>query len=239
MKLIKQNDSAGGLIFKQNQNGKAMKQNYNFGRYSKISTRAIYLRVPTLIGQDATGWSFSMRSIGVDSAIADRHPRFNIENEGRTSYVLLREQFRITDPSFRSSDWIQDFTSEPVFGNGRGFISFHQDQSVQFIIDELRLQGATSTTGHGTSSLNDFYIYNRTLTLSEIHYLFNNRLGNEALSTFGMVCYINFNNPIISGINIMHEDISGNGNHAIYVGLPAGTPEEQLQYVEDNLISIW
>ena len=47
MKLIKQNDSAGGLIFKQNNNGKAMKQNYNFGRgFNKSLTNNCYIECP-------------------------------------------------------------------------------------------------------------------------------------------------------------------------------------------------
>ena len=40
MKLIKQNDEAGGLVLTQNLAGKAMKQNYNFGNCltNKLST---------------------------------------------------------------------------------------------------------------------------------------------------------------------------------------------------------
>ncbi len=47
MKIIKQNDSSGGLIFKQNTTGKAMKQNYNFGKgFWKSVTNNVYIECP-------------------------------------------------------------------------------------------------------------------------------------------------------------------------------------------------
>src|SRR5690554_3739751 len=49
MKLIKQNDSAGGLIFKQNINGKAMKQNYSFGQTIILSS-GLFLDFPSIVG---------------------------------------------------------------------------------------------------------------------------------------------------------------------------------------------
>lgn len=233
MKLIKQNDSAGGLIFKQNQNGKAMKQNYNFGKKSIIQNRSIWLDIPNLISEDATGWTFCLWTRDGVLSIADRRPIFYTRNAENTVRLDVWDNV-----SSRTQDlgFINVFYA-PAIDQQTNFLCVTHDGVNNFIISEINIaKGGVRAGSPGLSDIDDLRIFDRTIDNSEASYAYNNRLGNDPLSVLGLKCWINFNTPEIFGSEIIHSDLSGNGNYARYNGLPAGTMEEKLQYVIDNLL---
>lgn len=233
MKLLKQNDNAGGLIFKQNQAGKAMKQNYNFGLKSAITNRAYFLEIPTLIGQSFDELSVSMW--GNHNNVANpRYPIFFLRNADATIRLDVFEGMnqRENSPGF------SNLLFAPNISFSTNYLSVNKSNSDTLVIDTLSIaKGGVRGNDGTTSEINELRIYSRHVSLVEANHEYNNRLGNDPLNTNQLICWIKFNNPIISGSDIIHFDQSGNNNHAVYKGLPAGTMEEKLVFVQDNLLT--
>lgn len=88
-------------------------------------------------------------------------------------------------------------------------------------------------------------IFNRTIDDRELNYLYNRGNSNDVLTRLGLVCEINFRAAQIVSIpglgdRVGFVDDSGNSNHAyITAGLPAGTLQEQVDFVNQNRRTAW
>ena len=86
---------------------------------------------------------------------------------------------------------------------------------------------------------NTFALFDRILTLPELTFYYNNRIGSNFQSRVGLIIDLNFNNATVVNIGgvdyVGVEDVSGNGNHGRIMNLPAGTLQEQLDWANANL----
>ena len=267
MKLIKQNDSAGGLIFKQNNNGKAMKQNYNFGRgFNKSLTNNCYIECPFVpqITEPFTILSWN-----------DLNPPTS-DISLQSNCFLLRD----LDNGAKLSMGVRAYSGTTILsranvwnsGSGHSVIGSAPWSSGQKGMLGVRTDGvqfqAIRSNSYGTLQLNsslnqsastnlyaalsnysgikyesrlvlDFKVYSRKITDEEVSYLYNNNLGNEPLSVFGLKAWYKMNNAEIleykGNSAVCVRDYSGNGNHGFIHGLPAGTLQEQLTWANSNI----
>jgi len=267
MKLLKQNDTAGGLIFKQNTAGKALKQNHNFGiGFWKGSSINAYIEIPDII------------DIQIDFSILTW---FNTtQSDNPFSYLwLIRDQL---DKCFLSSyrvntnktilsggTWNTSFT--PIISStiatttstgltlgsmsrsGNNLYQWSDNKPRVDVINAsfytsalkniyLGLGNASSGLGYNISPQREVYIYQRSITNDEQLYLYNNRLGNDALSVYQMKGYYKLDNAEILTYNsvdsVCVRDYSGLNNHGKIINLPAGTLEQQLTYANANLFKL-
>lgn len=249
MKLIKQNDSAGGLIFKQNQNGKAMKQNYNFGRGFN-SNNNIYSEAEL----DTVLDGFSFIIFGKNWYSSDLIPflviefsngtRIDISSRGITDSLRLK----ITNsPDFPNIDAIGlgkhtnaifsvAFSNNRIYYNGTLIHTLTESQipANYFsgkIITKIRIGITSDATRFMTMGESTFF--NREISQTEISYMHNNLLGNEPLNSVGILSRYLANNAAVNGTDIVYEDVVGT-HHQKIIGLPAGTIQEQLDYANSN-----
>lgn len=115
------------------------------------------------------------------------------------------------------------------------------------------LIGAYSTTPAGAvvqsnpGGRNDeLFIFNRTISEGEYRYIYQNGIGSEAQTQSGLVGRYNFNVAEIidngSGNAVVIRNISTHNNalkHIDYIGLPAGTLQEQLDYANQNTLKVF
>ncbi len=97
-------------------------------------------------------------------------------------------------------------------------------------------------SSYSTNTLiNRVLIFNRQLSVAELKHLFNNGNGNEPISKTGLIAECNFNEAnIIDGTDVGFIDESGNNVHGrITSGLPAGTLQEQVDFVNQNSLVKW
>lgn len=260
MKIIKQNDSAGGLIFKQNTNGKAMKQNYNFGYcYSPIFNGDIY-RINKMIGETHPVLTLiSIVKRGTTSLTNGINPYIASSSSFATYYRMsLETHLRMYDNNVQVGGSAFNTTSPAKaimahrIGTNERFRFGASHLTTSGVFDSALTVSSPSKTlalteFKGTSiyeasarhAINRLVAFSRSLSNSEIDYFINNMLGNELLNTSGLLFDINFSEAKeINGI-VQMEDVSGNGYHAQLLGLPVGTNEEKILYIKNNMLIQW
>lgn len=249
MKLIKQNDSAGGLIFKQNQNGKAMKQNYNFGKAFNLAfSNSINIEIPFVhnLGDPFTVLFWAKNN----TPSSGRIPTLTT-NLGGDNLRILVSSSGSTNQAYYNGMAVNMGTGDGhVFGYKRGNIGagvgIWKDAQYPIggsasvnSITKIILTGVTAAGCKVTTVA----IFKRELSQSELSYFYNNRLGNELLSVNGL--YGLYPLSISKVLNNGTGDFVGmdneydNANNAIITGLPAGTLEEQRDYANANLFETW
>lgn len=96
--------------------------------------------------------------------------------------------------------------------------------------------------------LDEYVIYNRSLSSIEASYIYNAKLGNEPSSIEGLKCWLRFETAEILDFSVAQDgsdlragfrDLSGNLNHADVINVPAGTNQERVDYINANLIKPW
>lgn len=253
MKLIKQNDSAGGLIFKQNTAGKAMKQNYNFGkafRTKNMLTGDIVLDSSDILNKDITVL-FRYRDTG-----AGYHSQFIMYSGESYNTQSISARSAGTNLSFvKYTDGVKTSSGEAgnrvklSANNAHCFVFAATD--IPNYAGDVKLRLATGYhylyfSGNNIINyagrdavLQHIAVFDRELDASEITYYYNNGLGNELLNTSGLLAEIEVSAGAIVEDNIVLSDKSGNNRNMIIVGLPAGTLEDQLAYFNSNHIVSW
>lgn len=248
MKLIKQNDSAGGLIFKQNQNGKAMKQNYNFGKFfsshNAFGTFDIILDEAIISGQPF--------SIGAYLRV---HPNTTATGGGVS---LFFSDTSVNNLSFRrlNKTTIEvryagvSFGSQPIdrllfliaFDGVKARLwlgSSYSSQEVDPLLTDINNITVRTVNNENTAYLiNNIFLFDKPLSVEEASYLTNNRLGNDFLSENGLRYNFKLNSAEI--LNTGGSDFVGvrdriSNLHKPITGLPAGTLQEQLEFANQNL----
>ena len=254
MKLIKQNDSAGGLIFKQNTAGKAMRQNYNFGKAFKYS------------GSIRASADFNhLMTSGFSFLVWGRN--WKGVNNFNSFFTLTFDNTIIVEFSPRGvpSPSLQvRITGDPILGTINNFnMGPHENTSflVGLVNNTVTYNNNKSSTWSGgalpdnyfvgktltkvsfpnaslSGLINDIIIYDRNIADAEINYFFNNKLGNEELSNTGLIAkYINDAATIVDN-SVVIENYAGVENLEL-LNLPAGTLQEQLDYANANLFEPW
>ena len=90
-----------------------------------------------------------------------------------------------------------------------------------------------------TGILNNFKLFNRSLSDSEIIYHRNNLLGNDIQSNTGLLSSLTLSGAEVINISGVDQpcirDYSGNNFHGIIENLPAGTAQQKVDYANANL----
>jgi hypothetical protein len=210
MKIIKQNDNAGGLIFKQNTAGKAMKQNYNFGKsWRGQSSTTIYINIPSLSGFTSINSSFSflcfekistnLTTVGSMGFFIDTQNgiRFG-PNGSRTLYTIdVRKAnlntnvlSKVTVPGQQVfAAYSQDVNGSLVLINGTTGSStvFAAGNFNTFTISRELLNNRVSDSKYSV-----FCFYDIKIGYADMQYIYNSGLGNEPLNIFGLLYYYIF-----------------------------------------------
>ena len=89
----------------------------------------------------------------------------------------------------------------------------------------------------------ELFIFNRTISDGEYRYIYQNGIGSESQLQSGLVGRYNFNTAEIlnngSGDAVVIRNVSTHNDalrHIDYIGLPAGTLQEQLDYANQNTL---
>lgn len=240
MKLIKQNDSSGGLIFKQNTNGKAMKQNYIFGKgFLVTATSAPYLLINKSIpaGQDFTIIAFvkAIGSIGnfsnffyanrvgggTDSCFMVSAGSIFIGDRD-VGNISVRDKHMLVIRRIGTQVQVLNFKGQMVNAN-----SFPSTNNIENFMVRRTVSG-------GSGVVTKLSFYDRGVPLDEILYLYNSMLGNELLTRDGLWAEYPLERAIEFEGDIVSEDISENNNHAVFFQLPAGTNQEKLDFLNNT-----
>lgn len=269
MKIIKQNDSAGGLIFKQNTDGKAMKQNYNFGNgFFKSNLNNVYIELPTAISLDIYQ-PFSIIAFldTLPSGAVRSDSIFRLEGVTDNLTKAFASVYQSNGAMYISSAIGQfNFPNNTNAGSTNNLIGVigdgtyirptgnSADNSViaqRILLSGLtpdssyrvlagRGGGAAFANGYVYRKMDDFMVYKRALTQQDLAYIYNNKLGNEPLSTNMLSVRYTFDQFEIKSFNgvdaVCAVDVSGNENHGKLIGLPAGTLQEQLDWANLNCL---
>jgi len=251
MKIIKQNDSAGGLIFRQNTNGKAMKQNYNFGKGLKFNTTGAspLITIPLNI-QVSAPFTIGLycKLTDVPTTQYDLHGALNNDTLRLFQRTGTSPNFnRITNVIFGSKTLFSSEVKNGYFmaiageediirySDGTG-ITTNLSTNIGFPITSYRFYFRNNASVKALRS--DLLIFDRMLSVDELLYLSNNGLGNEPISTFALKHRYKLDKAEISdGKIVVIDDIQG--NNGVFSGLPAGTLEDQLAYANANLFERW
>lgn len=264
MKIIKQNDSAGGLIFKQNTGGKAMKQNYTFNK-GFTSTGTIYLKSsyipdfshpfsmvfwnnvpPSTSDQSLFSTQFSAINSGsliLGSAIRLYNNTFvltksTLFNSGTATNVYTETK---GDRNLIMSSFVSDGVNLRFRFSGGSGITIPLSSLPSNTIDTLYFAITRFAAGlvYEKRRLVDIKVFSRAISDTELNYLENLGLGNEPLSVVSLeVWHTNSSAEIlhIEGVEkIGIRDIARGVNHSEVVNLPVGTLEDQLSYANANL----
>ena len=253
MKLIKQNDSAGGLIFKQNNNGKAMKQNYNFGKAFKFSGS---IRASSDFSHLMTNgfsflvwgrnWQGSSNANSFFTLTFDNTIIVEFSPRGNPSFSL---QLRIRDPILGT---INNFNVGPhentsfLAGLVNNTVLYNNNKSPVWsggALPDNYFIGKTLTkvsfpNAQLSGLINDIIIYDRNIADAEVSYFFNNKLGNEELNDLGLIAKYKNDAATIVDNSVVIKNYAGVENLEL-LNLPAGTLEEQRDYANDNLFETW
>lgn len=252
MKLIKQNDSAGGLIFKQNTAGKAMKQNYNFGKAFKFSNPSI--RASSDFNHTMTN-GFSFLVWGRNWAGGSDFSSYIIFTFDNTITLAIRPRgttnlLRFTvydDPilgtldrpnvgAHNNTSFLAGVINNTIIYNGSAF-TFTGMPDNYFIGKTLTNISFPDSLPH-VGLVNDLIVYDRNITDTEISYFFNNKLGNEELNSVGLVAKYKNDAATIVDNSVVIKNYAGVENLEL-INLPSGTLEEQRDYANDNLFEPW
>lgn len=253
MKLIKQNDSAGGLIFKQNQNGKAMKQNYSFGRAFKFSGS---IRASSDFNHLMTnGFSFLVWGRNWPMAdnftyyitlIFDNAIRLTFSPRGTTDNLTFRllGDPTIGDINITSGMVRRHENTSFLLGVVNNKITYNGEFYNILGVPEGYFVGKTLTkiifpnSSYSSGLINDIVIYDRHIADAEVNYFFNNKLGNEELNNVGLIAKYKNDSASIVNNSVVIEDYKGAHNIEL-INLPSGTLQEQLDYANANLFEPW
>lgn len=255
MKIIKQNDSAGGLIFKQNTDGKAMKQNYNFGKGLKIFSTA---QLPE-ITLDLSLKKTDAYTIMVFNKVTERsgvlgtyYPIIDGAKNGTTGTYFHRGLNR-SGNGLNTVYHFNGVKSDAAYGLQLccfGTNGVDKSKYLNIATGGVRTVNvlpdfditsyffafsSSSIVIKGTR--NGFAIFDRLLEDDEIIYRRNNCLGNDFLTYNGLIHYYPMAEGAIrqiSGIDtVVLEDVVG-GNHIPIRNLPAGSLIDKLLYFNSN-----
>lgn len=239
MKIIKQNEGAEGLIFKQNGSGKAMKQNYNYdGGFIVTFDASTYFDIP--IPFNVAG-SFSIILYANKKIDGINNPAF-IRLDALMSTFLT-----FTARSGHNSFNVNGTTSESQkialgFSYNNGVVTYVNQQGVVKTFTKL-LAANTSFIRVGINYstigkliINNICVYNRAITSEELIYFRNNLLGNELLNVNALSArYPMQNFEILNGF-VGFRDVAGSNLHVQMQGLPAGSLTDKLNFANANLI---
>lgn len=255
MKIIKQNDSAGGLIFKQNTGGKAMKQNYDFGKaWRSYNPGSAYIDINKVIPPNtAFSIGFFSKSVGAGGAgdfiISDLLPsnklRFQNTNSTNRNYITYNQ----VEASLSGLDVPTTFLFSLVFNNiNASYLSASNvltpitTNKLTETINKITLKRTGLSDGR-YSKVDGLFIYDRAITQEELVYRKNNRLGNELLNINGLWAEYPLSGAEILNIGgsdfVGVRDISGNNRHIPILSLPVGDLESQLAWANTNCFEIW
>ena len=260
MKIIKQNDSAGGLIFKQNTGGKAMKQNYNFGKgFWKSATNNVYIECPA---GTVTSLNNPLSIVGFidasDTTAVNSDALFRLEDQSNSAFKISAYFYRGTYLVGGVGNAIYNVVT---LGSKKNLIGILSDGvSIQLTANLVKNSATLISTitpatsyrllyGRGGDGAfagfvynrgDDFFVFDRLLSDTELSYLWNFRLGNDPLSVNMLKIWYKFNIFEIlpfGGVDaVCVRDESGNNNHGKLIGLPAGTLQEQLDWANLNCL---
>lgn len=258
MKIIKQNDSSGGLIFKQNMDGKAMKQNYNFGNgFWKSGTNNVYIELPQdIINAYSDDWTIMayIDDGGVNNALFTVRDNLGASVQYAGTYASLNYFFfkngsitTITDNSKNNLCGLRKLGDNIfLFANSESSaipddIQSNNPPYTIFAGVTFSDTGQAYQRGHFVrSKIDDFMVYKRYISDAEISFIYNNRLGNEPLSTNMLSVRYTFEQFGIKSFNgvdaVCAVDVSGNENHGKLIGLPAGDLNTQLAWANLNCL---
>lgn len=249
MKIIKQNDIAGGLVFKQNDNNKALKQNYTYSTGIKHIHK---LAIPVF---DTTTFnSLSIQTIVRLPIIRADTDIVRLVSPSNSTVLEFETYFTAvyTRTPFLTSFLITGGSGTNLGGVLFGGVSYSRNNYYHF--DNNKRQSIINTNLNALFSSNKLYlvydnspnfithevlIYNRDITLDEQLYQYNNFLGNEPLSNQGLVSRFVFNRAEIlddSGVNKVGITDIVSSKNAFFEGLPAGDLVTQLNYVNTNIL---
>lgn len=268
MAILKQNGISGKILRAQ-QSGKVLKQNYNFGNsFTKGVSTNCYIECPYLpnIMQPFTFISW------LDASIVDPKTEaafFLLKNENNASpltassflsngTIYLSEtnvwnggtgwNTLVSLPSLKNKKMVSLVSDainvklgvSNVFANSSKIVSQLKTGS---ITNHFVGIGNISSLKYTQGKIDDYMVYDRSLPDAELSYIYNNSIGNEMLSIFGLKVYYKFDFAEILSYNgvdhVCVRDFSGNENHGRIIGLPAGTLSEQLIHANSNLFKSW
>nr|WP_321453588.1 hypothetical protein [uncultured Carboxylicivirga sp.] len=257
-KILKQN-GVGGKIIRAQGVGKVLKQNYNFGNclnfYNpyKITIPGIvglsfdditivrWYYNPTsnsnfhtdLLALNCDAGQFQLRSYNSNDS---RFEKDGVDVVSRISIshmkTKLYEVCRSWSDAYANGSW-------SIRGNNYSF------QNIQ----GLKMYSGITTTYLYNIRQSYFALYSRRISDNEVVYGYNNLLGNEPLNRNGLLFEYDFSFAEILDfseaqdesdlrVGIRNKGVVING-HAEITGLPAGTLEEQTDFVNSNLIKLW
>lgn len=250
MKIIKQNDSAGGLIFKQNTSGKTMKQNYNFGSGFfgsplwarcddfNLDTITIYITWGQVnLGTAVNGIVSILSSTSDVITFTDRINtlyvnKINSSTSNQTSFPPKSGRSFLVLKYSATSNIIKithngvavtpPVITTPGFNVNSVFVcnGYFNNNSTQYV---------------GKKYITDISIYNRETTSSEDAFWFNNFLSNDLLSSSGLVSRYDFSTPEILDNEIIIKDLVSSNNLLIQA-LPAGDINAKLEYAKQYFL---
>ena len=254
MNIIKQNDSAGGLIFKQNTGGKAMKQNYNFGKaWKSYNPGSAYIDINKVIPPNTPfSIGFFSKSVGLGGAgnfiISDLLPidklRFQNTNTINKNYIT----YNSIEANMSGLDVPVIFLFSLIFNNiNASYLGLNESlipitsTKLTETISKITLRRTPLSASY--SKVNGLFIYDRALSLEELIYRKQSRLGNDLLN-LNML----WAEYPLDGANILNtggadfvgvRDISGNNRHQPILSLPVGSLQDQLTWANANCFEIW
>ncbi len=264
--------NSSGQVMKSNDGSKILKQNYNFG--SKVLGQSdlnqyLSINVPESIiltdnafsivawQQFPSGPSIATNQRGFYEVLDSENSGVNMRSNGETnSYCFLVNSGNTVEQLYTSS-----------VNNAKEFNVFRQDSSgSEFLINSTSKTTSTYTP-NGTIDLinillttqyatggSDFncafwMLFSRKISDTEVTYMYNNGLGNEALIIKNNLYWFKFNqaelldfsdeqdeSDLRVGVRNYGSIVNG---HAEFIGLPDGTLEEQLEYANENYFELW
>ena len=240
--------------------GDVLIQNYQFGNALKTYSPSIYLRTLDNLGLTRntpfTAYGY-INWKGVSTAqpfvrIPQSNGTLNLITSGKTAFATV---------GFNGTN-VYD-TQGSVAKVGSSDVAFLAWINLSQTVWKNRLDAATTTYappaaytsefthfifGFGSANggvtgynqaLTDVRVFDRELLAAELNFAYNNRAGNPPLLTEGMIANWKFEKAEIltfkdSVQRVGVADESGEGNHLYFVGLPAGTLQQQADYVNNN-----
>nr|WP_321405886.1 hypothetical protein [uncultured Carboxylicivirga sp.] len=238
-KVLKQN-GVGGKIIRAQSSGKVLKQNYSFGKsLTNIFSFDLYLTLKHNFETFEEEGTIELFCKDVDDSSQryffqaaydgsnNLHSKVSTSNLGEVYLCWRWDASGVTNNSYAASY--------------RGNIS---GKSVTYFTLSGGDDGARKDQYFyiGSNRNKLFRYYGRKISTTEMSYNKNNNLGNEPLNTKSLLCEIDFKFAEIIDFNgtvgVGFRDKSGNGNHAKFVGLPSGTLQEQVDYVNNSLLKL-
>lgn len=242
MKILKQNDDATGLIFKQNVNGKVMKQNYTFGRYLSSNTiSSAYLSVDRYWKDiSVLIWAKAEGGNSLNEQLSDSPTLGCVANQkklyaggGVWCYMDPVKGTYYSDKGLYYCSGIDNILKVDAYYQAYG-TPFSGMPTTQKISLKVSLY----------MGIHRMCIFNRSLTKDEVVYVFNNGLGNDLLNTYGLVADFNFATQQFEPVVVNSVEYPGiidriSGMHAYLSPMPAGTTSEKVNYANSNFFKTW